>query len=48
LNGTDFALWANDALPALAGARTAAGNVQFAPTTITVLAMPDAGKGACR
>lgn len=48
LNGTDLALAANDALPVLAGAQTAAGNVSFAPATITFLAMPDAGNDACR
>jgi hypothetical protein len=48
LNGTDLALGPNDALPALAGARTPAGDVAFAPVTITFLAMPDAGNAACR
>jgi hypothetical protein len=48
LNGTDLALGANDALPALAGAQTAAGSVSFSPATITFLAMPDAANSSCR
>jgi uncharacterized membrane protein YkvA (DUF1232 family) len=33
---------------ALAGAKTAAGTLTFAPATITFLAIPGAGNGACR
>jgi len=48
LNGTELALGANDALPALTGAATPAGEVSLAPATITFLALPEAGNDACR
>jgi heparanase 1 len=48
LNGTELALGPSDALPALTGAATAAGNVTLAPATITFLALPRAGNAACR
>ena len=48
LNGQDLALGPNDDLPPLSGARTAAGEVTFAPATITFLALPDAANGSCR
>lgn len=48
LNGTELALGPGDELPALAGAPTGAGEVAFAPATITFLAVADAGNDACR
>jgi heparanase 1 len=48
LNGNELRLGANDALPSLAGAPTAAGEVAFAPATITFVALPVAGNSACR
>jgi hypothetical protein len=47
LNGTELAL-ARDALPAMAGAPVAKGEMTFAPATITFLALRDAGNTACR
>ena len=48
LNGKWLALGAGDELPALSGVATAAGNIELAPATITFLAVPGAGHGACR
>jgi heparanase 1 len=48
LNGKELALGADDALPAIGGASTAAGTVTLAPATITFLAVPSAGNAACR
>lgn len=48
LNGKDLALGPNDELPALAGASAGAGEISFAPATITFLALPGAGNSACR
>ena len=48
LNGTAIALGGNDDLPPLAGVPSAAGNLTFAPATITFLALPGAGNSACR
>jgi hypothetical protein len=48
LNGTELKLGTGDELPALAGIPTRAGNVEFAPATITFIALPQAGNGACR
>jgi hypothetical protein len=48
LNGQDLALGPNDELPRLSGGRTAAGEVTFAPATITFLGLPDAANGSCR
>ncbi len=48
LNGQELALGPNDELPRLTGARTNAGEVAFAPATITFLAVPSAANGACR
>jgi heparanase len=48
LNGRTLALGAGDALPAIAGAPASAGTVTFAPTTITLLTIPQAGNKACR
>jgi hypothetical protein len=43
LNGTELKLGARDELPDLAGVPVAAGDLSFAPATITFLALPDAG-----
>ena len=48
LNGTELKLGAGDALPVLAGAAFQPGNVEFAPATITFMALPQAGNAACR
>jgi hypothetical protein len=48
LNGTDLALDSNDELPSLRGAATPAGNVEFAPSSITFAALAEAGNDACR
>lgn len=48
LNGTELALAVNDALPALTGEPIPPGDVTLAPATITFLALPTAGNGACR
>ena len=48
LNGAPLALGDHDALPALVGVSTAAGNITLAPATITFLALPGAGNQACR
>jgi heparanase len=48
LNSTELKLGAEDELPVLTGSPTAAGNVEFAPATITFVALPQAGNGACR
>jgi hypothetical protein len=48
LNGKELALAANDELPSLAGVSTASGNVVFAPSSITFLALPEAGNDACQ
>jgi hypothetical protein len=42
LDGQELKLGANDELPRLAGVSTPAGDVSFAPGTITFLAMPKA------
>ncbi|MGH7994575.1 MAG: hypothetical protein ACREDQ_13725, partial [Limisphaerales bacterium] len=42
LNGQELKLGANDELPRLVGISTAAGEISFAPGTITFLAMPKA------
>lgn len=47
LNGQTLSLGADDQLPAMAGAATAAGPQDFAPASITFLALPSAGNGAC-
>jgi hypothetical protein len=43
LNGRALKLEPNDEPPKLEGKRIPAGHVEFAPTSITFLAMPDAG-----
>ncbi len=48
LNGNDLALGAGDSLPGLPGNPAPAGPVEFAPGTITFLAIPAAGNAACR
>jgi len=48
LNGTTLQLGAEDALPALAGVKTARGAVTFAPASITFLAMPEAHNASCQ
>jgi hypothetical protein len=48
LNGTELRLGARDDLPDLAGVPVAAGDVSFAPATITFLALPGAGNKASR
>jgi heparanase len=48
LNGRTLALRTGDELPAIAGAPASAGTVTFAPTTITFLAIPQAGNKACQ
>lgn len=48
LNGSPLALGAGDALPAIEGARTDAGEIELAPATITFFAMRSAGNPACR
>ena len=48
LNGHPLALAADDELPTIEGAPTAAGTVTFALATITFLAIPEAGNNACR
>jgi hypothetical protein len=48
LNGTPLALSDTGDLPRLAGVATAAGEVTFAPGSITFLAMPTAANAACR
>jgi hypothetical protein len=48
LNGTELRLGDNDDLPRLADAPTAAGDLVFAPATITFLALPEAGNSACQ
>jgi heparanase len=48
LNGRTLALETGDEVPTIAGAPTTAGTLAFEPTTITFLAVPEAGNGACR
>lgn len=48
LNGTALALGANDDLPSLAGVKAAAGAITLSPTTITFLALGEAGNSSCR
>jgi hypothetical protein len=47
LNGEPLKLDRNDDLPEVKGRIAAAGSIQFAPATITFLAMPEAGNAAC-
>ncbi len=48
LNGQPLQLDATDDLPGIAGVRTAAGTLRFAPATITFLSIPATGNSACR
>jgi heparanase 1 len=48
LNGRTLALEAGDEMPTIAGASTTAEPLTFEPTTITFLALSEAGNGACR
>jgi hypothetical protein len=48
LNGTPLRLGAEDDFPLIAGVRTAAGALTFAPSTITFLAIPEAANQACQ
>ena len=48
LNGSELGLGAHDELPELAGTPTQSGPVNFAPTTLTFLAIPQAHNAACR
>jgi len=48
LNGIELKLGSNGNLPQLTGQSQAAGHVKFAPASITFLAIPNAGNGACR
>jgi heparanase len=47
LNGLDLKLGADDALPKLTGASTPAGDLTFAPASITFLAVPNANNASC-
>jgi heparanase 1 len=48
LNGEVLELGRNDALPALTGTRTSAGDVSFEPASISFLALSKAANSACR
>jgi len=48
LNGTTLALDPRGGLPDIEGAPVAAGVANFAPATITFLAIPAAANSACR
>ena len=48
LNGRELVMQQNGPLPSLSGSRTAAGPVEFAPASITFLAMAGAGNQSCR
>jgi hypothetical protein len=48
LNSAELKLSSEDELPELAGVQTQAGNVEFEPLTITFIALPQAGNGACQ
>jgi hypothetical protein len=48
LNGAELRLGAGDELPVLAGIAILAGDIEFAPATITFIALPQAGNGACQ
>ncbi len=48
LNGRELRLGANDALPVLRGVQVKAGEVEFAPASITFLAAENANNESCR
>ena len=47
LNGQDLELDANDGLPTLDGQYVASGQVEFAPASITFLAIDEAANKSC-
>jgi hypothetical protein len=47
LNGQSLKLASNDDLPEISGQATSAGQMQFAPATITFVAIPEAANAAC-
>jgi len=48
LNGTELKLGVGDSIPRLAGAPAHAGQITFAPASITFLAIPNANNASCR
>lgn len=48
LNGHDLKLAADDSLPEMDGVATPAGQVKFAPASVTFIAFPDTGATSCR
>ena len=48
LNGSELKLGAGDEIPKLKGANVKAGQVTFAPASITFLAMPKANNASCQ
>lgn len=48
LNGLDLRLGADDALPDLAGLPTGSGDLEFAPASLTFLAIQKANNASCR
>ena len=48
LNGSDLRLGTDDALPDMKGAPTPAGDLIFAPASITFVALADANNASCR
>ena len=48
LNGAELALGAGDEFPNLRAVATQAGSLEFAPATITFIALPGVGNSACR
>jgi hypothetical protein len=48
LNGAELKLGSGDALPRIKGEATKAGDVSFAPTSITFVAFPKAGNESCK
>ena len=48
LNGAELKLGTDDAFPTLAGSPTKPGHIEFAPATITLIALPQAGNAACQ
>jgi heparanase len=48
LNGSELKLGAEDALPPITGKPTKAGQVTFAPASITFLAFPNAANASCQ
>jgi hypothetical protein len=48
LNGSELKLGADDALPQLKGVRAHSGQIEFAPASITFLAIPKAHNESCK